>query len=132
MPAARKYRRRVPFTLNTEADTLNQFAEQCRKQGLTISERFTEFMREELEKNAVGHDSNPISITYGCQANPKSSNTLDYYLDNGFVTRDYWKKKLERDDPEKWTRVENLGTILVQTCKQLKYYNQTGRWLTTV
>lgn len=67
----KKYKVRVPITMNLDNDTLQAFKELCRRDRLSLSERINSFMAEELKKE-VGH-ATPIAITY----NNNGSNYLD-------------------------------------------------------
>lgn len=127
MPAAKKYRRRVSFTLNTEADILNDFAESCRKKGQSISERFTEFMTEELQKNAIGSDSNPINVDYYITTSGK--NTLDSYIDKGFVTINHFQQDFKQvKENQKLELYAALGKTITRAAEQIIYFNKNGRY----
>lgn len=127
MPAARKYKRRISFTLNTEADILDEFAAQCKKEGSSISERFTKFMTEELEKNAIGSEKNPIAVSFWRSCDYK--NTLDDYLDKNFVTVKQFMDEFQNDDFKKLERKEALGLTIAKAAKQISHVKQTGKYL---
>src|SRR6476659_9539531 len=130
MASEGKYRRRVPFTLNTEADILDEFKVCCRKQGQSVSEQFTKFMIEELEKNAIVQ-GNPIKIQSGRESERDkhdcSKSALEYYIEKRFITNDQWREEFKQEnDIDKMEKLEALTSVMHNQARNRVYYLKTG------
>jgi hypothetical protein len=119
-----------PIMLYLDGDRVGDFKRMCQDEyGISLSEGIRQLMDQELEKNAVGQ-SNPIAVNYDFSAKRSIGyNTLDYYLDNGFVTKQYWRKELENHPNEKLEKLEAFGLTITETCRQVKHFKNTGRYL---
>jgi hypothetical protein len=117
------------MTLYMDGDITRDFKKLCQEHNISLSEGIRQLMTQELEKNAVGLE-NPIAVNYDFSAKRSIGyNTLDYYLDNGFVTKQYWRKELENHPNEKLEKLEAFGLTITETCRQVKHFKNTGRYL---
>jgi hypothetical protein len=120
-----EFRDRTQVLISTERDRFKEFQQLCDKESKSVSLKLKEMIEQELEKNVMGLH-NPIAINF---ARPCANNSLDYYIDNGFVTKQYWKKELENNSNEKLEKIEAFGLTITETCKQIKHFKTTGRYL---
>lgn len=64
MVRPKTYHDRTSTSLSFEKQMLNEFMELCWRERKTVSEKVTEMMQQELQKNVMGL-TNPIKISYG-------------------------------------------------------------------
>jgi hypothetical protein len=133
MVRPKTYHDRTSTSISFERQMLNEFLELCRTERKTFSEKVSEMIQEQLEKekNAIGSDSNPINICYNidCQDEVKAKNTLDYYIDKRLVTQKYFLEEYKEKDDQTLDRYEALTLTMHSAVKQTKYYRQTGKYL---
>ena len=132
MVAHKKYKERVSVSLNTDRAIFNQFTDQCRKQGLTVSESITALMKESVQKNQVwALAGTPINISYKQHIKPPHIEPLDKYLeDHSAITTDYWRDYFRRKDSyEEVMRYEALTLTMYNQAKQRGHVLKTGRYL---
>jgi hypothetical protein len=117
-----------PTMLYLDETRLSDFKKLCEEQfGISTSEGIRQLMEQELEKNAIGL-VNPIAVNFNAKRSI-GNNSLDYYIDNGFVTKQYWKKELENHPNEKLEKLEAFGLTITETCRQVKHFKNTGKYL---
>jgi hypothetical protein len=108
-----------------KVDVIELAEDRAKSEGKSLSQYIVSLMENE-QKNPIGLDSNPIAVKF---LESKFTNSLDYYLDNGFVTKQYWKKELEGSPNEKLEKLEAFGLTITETCRQVKHFKNTGRYL---
>lgn len=126
MVRPKTYHDRTSTSVSFEKQLLNEFNELCVKERKTLSEKIGELVQEQLEKNAVGI-SNPIGLRYVKEIDSK--NTLDYYIDNNFVTSKQFMNEFKTRDNQTVERFAALGRTINIAAEQVIYFNKTGKYL---
>ena len=133
----KKYRTRVPVTINLEDQILRDFKELCYKERVSMSEKINLFMEQELKKEVGPNAPNAIGVayqrnTYKGYGNSSVNYTepLDKYLSENFVTsRDWFSYYSKIDDIDHVKRHEALAVTISKQAKQRANYLKTGKYL---
>ena len=106
MAREKKYGTRVPLTINVDNDDLRAFREMCHRDRVSMSERFNEFMREEVKK-AEGLNATPIAIAYvkTSHSNTQQS-SLSVFRDFDTVKSVYKKLQSEQITLDAWNELD--------------------------
>lgn len=133
----KKYRTRVPVTINLEDQILRDFKELCYKERVSMSEKVNLFMEQELKKEVGPNAPNAIGVayqrnTYKGYGNSSANYTepLDKYLSENFVTSKDWFSFYQRiDDIAQVERHEALAVTISKQARQRMHFLKTGKCL---
>src|SRR5690242_4343037 len=124
------YHDRTSTSLSLEKQMLADFLDLCHKERKTLTEKLNEMVQEELEKNAIGNETNPIAIPYkNTVLSQEGRNTLDYYIDKGYVTQKHFISEFMEKPEELLNRYQALGVTIAAAVKQVSYHRRTGKYL---
>ncbi|HSX48667.1 MAG TPA: hypothetical protein VLE44_00215 [Candidatus Saccharimonadales bacterium] len=127
MVRPRTYHDRTSTSLSFEKQMLNEFLELCRTERKSISEKVTEMIQQELEKNVIGLN-NPINVGYQDSSLSKGNNTLDSYIDKGFVTVNHFQQDFKQKENERLERYAALGKTIAKAAEQIIYFKKNGKY----
>lgn len=119
---------RNQMLISVERDLAEEFKTLCDKERKSISLKFKELMEEEIQKNEIGH-VNPISIEYiSPHAKKSDNNTLDTYIQKGFITRNHFIEQFREKDIDTLDKYRALGTTISISAMAVSQYKRTGKY----
>lgn len=106
--------------------------EEAKSRGMSLSQYIVStFEEQQHKKNEIGQEKNPIQVTYHAtqeKSTAKTYNTLDYFIEKGFVTKDYFREEL-RDKPiEQVQRISALGRTINEAAEIVISIARNGKY----